>query len=204
MSALPRWIGLPVVALLLVVGVLGVQLAHGGGTYEPLRPADPCAERAVTSQADGIDGLTERLVLLGIDDAACTLQVTREALTLELARSDDRSDAEIDALRQGLKSAVRRMSDDGSLPPASELVDEALASADLNGLLERAIRAIPDSVVNRALKTDDVLDRAIDDLDLRELLTNLDDQDDLEQQVEVAVTQAVKDSLEARLRGLLP
>ncbi|MET0766388.1 MAG: hypothetical protein ABWY50_01965 [Aeromicrobium sp.] len=204
MSALPRWIGLPVVALLLVVGVLGVQLAHGGGTYEPLRPADPCAERAVTSQADGIDGLTERLVLLGIDDAACTLQVTREALTLELARSDDRTDAEIDALRQGLKSAVRRMSDDGSLPPASELVDEALASADLNGLLERAIRAIPDSVVNRALKTDDVLDRAIDDLDLRELLTNLDDQDDLEQQVEVAVTQAVKDSLEARLRGLLP
>jgi hypothetical protein len=200
----PRWVALPVVAVLLVIGVLGVQLGHGGGTYEPLRPADPCIERDVTSRAGGIDGLTERLVLLGVDDAACTLQVSREALTLGLARSDDRTTAEIDALRDGLTSAVRQMKEDGSLPPASELVDEALDTADLNGLLERAIRAIPASVVNRALKTDDVLERAIDDLDLRRLLANLDDPGDLERQIEVAVTQAVKDSLEARLRGLLP
>jgi hypothetical protein len=200
----PRWVALPVAALILVIGVIGVQLAHGGGTYEPLRPADACVERAVTSQAAGIEGLTERLVLLGVDDAACTLGVSREALTLELAQSDDRTDAEIDALRDGLHSAVRRVKDDGTLPPTSELVDEALDSANLNGLLERAIRALPDSVINGALKTDDVLDRAIDDLDLRALLTDLDDQDGLEQQVEAAVTQAVKDSLEARLRGLLP
>ena len=95
------------------------------------------------------------------------------------------------------------MKDDGTLPPASDLVDEALASADLNGLLERAIRVLPDSVVNAALKTDDVLTRAINDLDLRELLTRLNDQNDLANQVEVAVTQAVKDSLIARLRNLL-
>ena len=202
MSALPRWVGLPVAAVILVCGVVGVQLAHGGGTYEPLRPADPCAERHVTSQAGGIDGLTERLVLLGIDGAACRLHVSREALTLELAQSDA-TDAQIDALRDGLKSAVERMKDDGTLPPASELVDESLASADLNGLLKSAIRALPDSVIDAALKTDDVLTRAIDDLDLRQVLTNLDDQDALEQQIEVAVTDAVKDSLEARLRGLL-
>ena len=41
------------------------------------------------------------------------------------------------------------------------------------------IRALPDSVIDAALKTDDVLTRAIDDLDLRSLLANLDDQDDL-------------------------
>ena len=58
-------------------------------------------------------------------------------------------------------------------------------------------------MIDAALKTDDVLTRAIDDLDLRTVLTNLDDQDALEQQIEVAVTEAVKDSLEARLRGLL-
>lgn len=202
MSALPRWVGLPVAAVILVCGVVGVQLAHGGGTYEPLRPADPCAERQVTSQASGIDGLTERLVLLGIDGAACRLHVSREALTLELAQSDA-TDAQIDALRDGLQSAVERMKDEGTLPPASELVDESLASADLNGLLKSAIRALPDSVIDAALKTDDVLTRAIDDLDLRQVLTNLDDQDALEQQIEVAVTEAVKDSLEARLRGLL-
>jgi hypothetical protein len=67
----------------------------------------------------------------------------------------------------------------------------------------RAIRALPDSVVDGALKTDDVLDRAIDDLDLEALLADLDDQDDLEREVEKAVTQAVKDSLEARVRSLL-
>ena len=58
-------------------------------------------------------------------------------------------------------------------------------------------------MIDAALKTDDVLIRTIDDLDLRSILANLDDQDDLNQQVEAAVTQAVKDSLAARLRDLL-
>ena len=95
------------------------------------------------------------------------------------------------------------MKDDGSLPPASDLVDEALETADLNDFLKTLIRALPDSVVDAALKTDDVLTRTIDDLDLRALLANLDDQNDLNQQVEAAVTQAVKDSLADRLRDLL-
>jgi hypothetical protein len=198
-----RVVGLPAVALALVSGVLAIQFANGGGTFEPLRPADPCVARTVTSRADGIDGLTERLVLLGIDGAACRLDVSREALTLELAQPGTRTDAEIDALREGLLAAVRRMKDDGSLPEASELVDEALDNADLNGFLEAAIRAVPDSVINAALKTDDVLTRAIEDLDLRSILANLDDQDDLNEQVEAAVTQAVKDSLLDRLRDLL-
>jgi len=203
MTGLHRWVGLPVAAVVLVCGVVGVQLAHGGGEYEPLRPADPCAARAVTSRAEGIDGLTERLVLLGIDGAACRLGVSREAFTLELAQTDSPSDAQIDALRGGLKSAVTRMKADGTLPPASALVDESLDSTDLNDLLKSLIRALPDSAIDAALKTDDVLVRAIDDLDLRTVLANLDDQDALEQQIEVAVTGAVKASLEARIRGLV-
>lgn len=194
---------LPVAALLLVAGVLATQLVHGGGTFEPLRPADACTERVVTSRADGIDGLTERLVLLGVADAACTLGVSRESLTLELAQSRDSTDAQIDALRGGLLSAVDQLKSDGSLPPASELLDEALDSADLNGFLEFAIRALPDSAVNGALKTDDVLVRAIDELDLRALLGNLDDQGDLNRQVEAAITQAVKDSLLDRVRNII-
>ena len=95
------------------------------------------------------------------------------------------------------------MEDDGTLPPASELVDEALDTADLNGFLEAAIRAIPDSVIDAALKTDDILTRAIEDLDLRAVLANIDDQHELNQQIEDAVTQAVKDSLVARLNDLL-
>jgi hypothetical protein len=203
MTGLARLAGLPAVAVALVTGVLGVQLAHGGGTFEPLQPADPCVERTVTSQAEGMDGLTERLVLLGIDGAACRLGVSREALTLELAQPGTRTDAEIDALHEGLLSAVQRMKDDGTLPPASDLVDEALDNADLNGFLEAAIRALPDSVINAAVQVDDVLIRTINDLDLRTVLANVNSQEDLNQQVNAAVTQAVKDSLVTRLRDLL-
>lgn len=202
MSA-PRWVAMPVAALILVAGVVGIQLANGGGTYEPLRTADACAERTVASQAGGLDGLTERLVLLGIDGAACQLGVSREALTLEIAQSGSTTDAEIDALREGLLSAVQRMKDDGTLPQASDLVDEALDSTDLNGLLKTAIRAIPDSVVNKALRTDDVLTRAINDLDLRAILAHINNQNDLERQIQAAVTKAAEDSLKARLSGLL-
>jgi len=194
---------LPAVALVLVAGVLGVQVAYGGGTFEPLRPADPCATRSVTSAARGIDGLSERLVLLGIDGAACRLHVSREELTLELAQPGTRTDAEIDALHAGLLSAVQRMKDDGSLPPASELVDEALDATDLNAFLEAAIRALPDSLVDATLKTDDVLSRTIDNLDLPKLLTNVDNPSELDQQIDTAVTRAVKESLAARLRDLL-
>jgi len=203
MTGLVRRVALPAVSLVLVVGVLAVQLLNGGGTYEPLRPPDACTERPVTSRADGIDGLTERLVLLGVADAACTLGVSREALTLELAQSPEVSDAEVDALRSGLLSAVRRMADDGTLPPASALVDEALDQAELNGILAFAIRALPDSLIDSALKTDDVLVRTVDELDVRSLLGNLDSPTDLDRQVEVAITEAVKDALLDRLRNLL-
>ncbi len=203
MNRLARLVGLPVVAVVLVAGVLTTQISAGGGSFEPAQPGDPCAERTATSQVDGIDGLTERLVLLGIASAACRLDVTREALTLELAQPGPRSDAEIEAVHDGLLDAVQQMEDDGSLPPASDLLDEALENSDLNGFLVAAIRVLPDSVVDGALKTDDVLARAIDDLDLRELLTNLDDEDGLEAQVEEAITEAVKDSLVARLRDLI-
>lgn len=202
MNATARWAGLPVLAVVLVAAVVGVQLANGGGSYEPLRPADPCAEREVTSRSDGVEGLTEQLVLIGVDEAACTLQVTREELTLRLAQPGERTDAEIDALRDGLTSAVSRMKAEGSLPPASSLVDEVLDAADLNRFLKSAIRALPDGVIDAALKTDDVLTRAIADLDIRDLLKNLTDQDDLEQQVGAAVEQAVKDSLVDRLRDV--
>ena len=203
MSPLLRASGLPALGLALVGAVLAVQVAHGGGTYEPLHPADPCAEREVTSRSEGIEGLTETLVLIGIDGAACTLGVNREALTLELAQGGEPSDEVIEALRQGLLDAVGRMKADGTLPPASALVDEALETADLNSILKSLILRLPASVVDAALKTDDVLTRTIEDLDLRELLDNVDDQGDLNRQVEAAVSQAVKDSLVDRLRNLL-
>lgn len=198
-----RTVALPVVAAALVSGVLGVQIANGGGSFSPTRPASPCAHRTVTSVSSGIEGLSERLVLLGLDGAACRLHVTREALALDLAQSRSPTDAQVNALRAGLLEAVDRMKADGTLPPASTLTDEALDSSNLNGFIKAAIRALPDSVINSALKTDDVLRRTINNLDIRSLLTNLDDPNELSQQINAAVTKAVKDSLAARLRDLV-
>ena len=199
-----RFAALPVIAAVLISVVLGVQLAHGGGDYVPTPAANPCAHRVVTPVSTGIDGLGERLVLLGLDGAACRLGVTREALVLQLAEAKHPpTDAEINALRAGLLEAVDRMKADGTLPPASKLTDEALDNSNLNGFLKAAIRALPDSLINSALKTDDVLRRTINDLDLRSLLGNLDDPGDLNRQLDDAVTKAVKASLIARLRGLL-
>jgi hypothetical protein len=198
-----RAVALPVVAAALVSGVLGVQIANGGGDFTPARSASPCAHRAVTSVSTGIEGLTEQLVLLGLDGAACRLHVTREALALDLAQSRMPTDAQVDALRAGLLEAVDRLKAEGRLPPASTLTDEALDSADLNSFVKAAIRALPDSLINSVLNTDDVLRRTINGLDLRSLLANLNDPDQLSQQINAAVTKAVKDALMARLRDLL-
>lgn len=198
-----RALAFPVVAAVLVSGVLGVQLANGGGDFVPARPAPPCAHRAVTSVSTGIEGLSEQLVLIGLDGAACRLHMTREALALELAESRTPTDAQVNAVRAGLLDAVNRMKAEGKLPPASELTDEALDNSNLNGLVKAAIRALPDSLINSLLKTDDVLRRTVNDLDIRSLLTNLNDPDQLSQQINAAVTKAVKESLVARLRGLL-
>lgn len=199
-----RAVALPVIATALVSGVLGIQVANGGGNFAPARAADPCAERMVTTVSTGIEGLGEGLVLRGLDGAACRLGMTREALVLELAQPGEPTDAQIDALRGGLLGAVDRMKATGTLPPASDLADEALDNADLPGFVNTLIRALPDSLINGSLKTDDVLRRTIKGLDLRSLLGGLDNPDEITRQINAAVTKAVKDSLVARLRDLLP
>ena len=199
-----RAVLLPVIATVLVSGVIGIQLANGGGDFTPARAADPCAPRAVTSVSSGLEGLGERLVLLGLDGAACRLGVTREALIIDLAQPGTRSKAQLAALRAGLLGAVDRMKREGTLPRVSDLADEAMDDADVPFLVKTAIRLLPDSVIDAGLKTDDVLRRTINNLDLRTLLANLNNPDETSRQIEAAVTQAVKDSLIARLRDLLP
>jgi hypothetical protein len=198
-----RAAALPVVAAALVGGLLGIQAAAGGADFAPRRAADPCVVRPVTSVSDGIDGLAERLVLIAIQDAACRLGVTRETLVLDLAQSRSPSDAQVSALRAGLLDAVDRLQAAGQLPPASGLANEAVDRSNLNGFAKFAIKALPDSLIDKALKTDDVLRRTVRGLDLRKVLGDLDNPDDLQRQLDAAVTQAVRDALIAFLRDLI-
>jgi hypothetical protein len=202
-SAALRAAALPALAAALVSGVLAIQLANGGGSYSPLRPADPCVTRQINSVSTGIEGLTEQLVLIGLDNAACRLGTSREALTLQLAQSRAPTDAQINALHSGLLAAVDRLKAQGKLPRASQLADEAVGDSNLNGFLKAAIRAIPASLIDDALTTDDVLRRTINNLDLRALLANLGNSHDLTTQVDTAVRKAVTDTLIARLHSLL-
>lgn len=190
---------LPALAVVLVSGVLAVQLANGGGDYRPLRPVNACVLPPVTSVATGIDGLTEELVLTGLADAACHLGESREAFTLQLTQSGTYTDAQINALRAGLLSAVDSLKAEGKLPKASQLVHEAVDDSNLSSFRKAALRAVPDSLVDKALTTDDILRRTINELDLRALLANISDRQAMTTQVNTAVTKAVT----ARLEDLL-
>jgi hypothetical protein len=186
---------LPALAAVLVSGVLGVQLANGGGHYSLLRPADSCVARPASSVSTGIDGLAEELVLTGLDAAACQLGMSREAFVLQLAQPGTPTDAQINALRPGLLMAVDILKADGKLPRASQLAREAVDDSNLGSFSKAALRTIPDSLIDKTLKTDDVLRRTISDLDLRTLLANLGDRHAMTTQVQKAVTKAVLESL---------
>lgn len=190
---------LPALAVALVSGVLAIQVDKGGLHYGPLRPADSCVARQVSSTTPGIEGLTEQLVLIGLDAAACQLGVSREEFALQLTQPSSLTDAQVEAFRTGLLTAVDSMKADGKLPRASELVREAVDASDLSGFRKAAIRAIPDSLIDRALTTDDIFRRTIQGLDLRALLVNFGNRKQLNAQVDAAVMKAVL----ARLSDIL-
>lgn len=193
-------LGLPLIAVLLVAAVLGVQIAAGGGDYVPRRPADPCTPRAVAPTPARMEPLAERIVLLGLDNAACRLGTSRERLVLALAETrapDPRAPA---ALKAGLRDAVDRLDRDGRLPKVSQLLPEALDQSDLPGLVKTIIRAIPDATIDSTLPTGQLLRRAVDNLDVDRLIRDLDDPQQIESAIRSAILQAARDELLSRLR----
>jgi hypothetical protein len=193
-------LALPVIALLLVAGVLGVQVAAGGGDYVPRRPADPCAPRAVPPLPAQLEPVAERIVLLGLDSAACRLGVSRERLVLALADPRSLDPAAPAALKAGLGDAVDRLDREGRLPKVSQLLPEALEEADLPGFVKTLIAAIPDGTVDSALPTAPLLRRAIDDLDVDALVRDLDDPQQLDAAIRSAILRAARDEILDRLR----
>lgn len=205
---------LPLLAVLAVAALIGVQLAAGGADFAPAPAADPCRERPLGPAADELEPLTEALVLIGVQRAACTLGVTRERLVLALpsarerralARESGRDERGlVAALARGLDGAVVRLDRTGRLPPASELRDSYAGELGLPGIAEEAVRRIPDGVVDALLPTGPVLRRALRQVDLERLLSDLDQPDALESRLREAIRAAALAEARARLIERIP
>jgi hypothetical protein len=112
-------VGAAVLLVLFVAAgaLIGVELGKGAARPVSPRIANPCAPRT-PFPGGGLDALAQRVVLDGLDGAACRLGTSREELVLSLAPGTgvqvagaDRSKVEA-AVRAGLlrslNEAVRR------------------------------------------------------------------------------------------------
>src|ERR1700729_3049009 len=100
-----RRLALPLIAVVLVAAVLGVQVAAGGGRYVPRQPANPCLPRPVPPIPAQLEPLAEQIALLGLDGAACRLGISRERLVLALAGTRSLEPGAPAALKAGLRDA---------------------------------------------------------------------------------------------------
>jgi hypothetical protein len=121
-------VALLVAAVAVVVAEVGKSAADGG-----VRIVNPCTSRA-PFPGHGIDATVQRVVLDGLDGAACRLHTTREELVLSLrggsgSRRWDRRTIDT-ALRAGLLRAV----------------DEADRRGDIPGFLVPAVRRVVETV----------------------------------------------------------
>ena len=122
-----------VVALLASAVVLvAVELGKGALDEPPPKLANPCHPR--DGRTGGIDATIQRIVLDGLDGAACRLHTTRERLVLSLgvgSSSRPWNDRTLEAaLRAGLLRAV----------------DEADRRGDIPGFLVPTVRRLVETV----------------------------------------------------------
>lgn len=115
------------------VALVGVELANGAADAGALAVADPCEPRPAF-HGQGLDATVQRIVLDGLDGAACELGTTREELVLSLGPGSDGGtwdDATIErAVRAGLLEAIDAAERRGSLG--------ALVALALREIVERA------------------------------------------------------------------
>lgn len=120
------------VALLVAGGVLiGVELANGAAEAGQLAVRNPCEARPAFP-GEGFDAVIQRIVLDGIDGAACELGTTREELVLSLSPSSGVEPIPWDD--ETIEAALRA----GLL----ESIEDAERRGSLNGLVAFALRQL--------------------------------------------------------------
>src|ERR1700754_3142375 len=125
-------------SLLTVIVLVGVYLAAGGASYEPVKSQNPCDPRP-WRDPQGLQEIAEQFTLSALDGAACQLGVTRETLARALATPEARErfakkygiDDErlAKAIRAGLVRAVDDAEEAGALSP--------ILAVPLRGALEQ-------------------------------------------------------------------
>jgi len=119
-----RTVAAVVVAALcaVTVGLLIVERSSGAAGYGSRRPASACAAATDPFPGTGLDATLQRIVLSGLNGAACELGTTREELVLSLAPKSGFDDVHWDrptaerALRSGFDRAIDDAEARRSLP----------------------------------------------------------------------------------------
>ena len=127
-----------------VVVLVAVELGKGAAAEPGPKLANPCHARP--GRNGGFDAAVQRIVLDGLDGAACRLHTTREELVLSLApetgvrRRWDQHTIEV-AVRAGLLQAVDRAERRGDTPGfAAPLLRQLVETAPLDRLIRGGIR----------------------------------------------------------------
>jgi hypothetical protein len=138
-----RWQGLLALGTLgLAAAVLiAIELANGALTYGESTVADPCEQRE-QFPGEGFQASVQRIVLDGLDGAACELNTTREELVLsvdpELGRNVewDRDTLER-AVRSGLLESIDDAEERGSIGGLeARIMGEVVERAPLDWLIQ--------------------------------------------------------------------
>jgi hypothetical protein len=130
-----------IVAGLLAAAVvfLAVELGMGAWSFGEVPREDACTATA-PSLGGGLDAALQRIVLDGLNGAACTLHTTREQLVAALGSpgSSRWSDEQIqEAVRAGLVRAVDESAQRGDIPEiVAPLLREAARRAPVKFLVE--------------------------------------------------------------------
>jgi hypothetical protein len=110
--------------------LIAIELANGALDYGESKVADPCVARA-TFPGEGFEATIQRIVLDGLDGAACELNTTREELVLSI---DPELGRDVEWGRETLERAVRA----GLL----EAIADAEARDSIGGLEARIMREV--------------------------------------------------------------
>ena len=107
------------IAVLLAAAVvfLAVELGMGAWGFGEVKRVDPCTA-TTASLGSGFDAALQRIVLDGLNGAACRLHTTREQLVEALGSKNARwSDEQIQAaVRVGLVAAIDKAEQRGEIP----------------------------------------------------------------------------------------